>query len=99
MLQLRAACIRRQPARKRGNQPSRSFIQEGIKRTHRDVLHLAHDMGIDHGGLNAFMAEKFLDLSDVDSLHQKMGCKAITKGMNRGMFNNGCASEVRKQPF
>jgi hypothetical protein len=45
-------------------------------------------MCVDHGSLDALMAEKGLDLPDVDALHQKVGGEAVAEGMDGSVFHN-----------
>ncbi len=40
-------------------------------------------MGIDHGGLCAAVAQKLLYGSNVVAFSEKMGCKAVSEGVNR----------------
>ena len=45
-------------------------------------------MGIDHRSLNVLMAEKVLDLPDIDTLHQKVSGKTVAQGMDGRVFDN-----------
>ena len=47
------------------------------------------DAGIDFCGFDACVAEKFLNISQVDSLFKEGGGKAVTKGVRGGFFMDG----------
>jgi hypothetical protein len=43
-------------------------------------------MGVDHGGLEEFVAEQFLNCPDIISVLQKMCGKAVPHCVHRGLF-------------
>jgi hypothetical protein len=59
-----------------------------IKRTFRRVCHIAHDMGIDHGGLDVFVAEQVLHFPDDYPVHEQVRGKAVPQGVNACVLLN-----------
>ena len=46
------------------------------------------DVGVDHGGLDVFMAEQFLDCSNIVPILQQMGGKAVPEGVGADALVN-----------
>ncbi len=47
-------------------------------------------MGIDHRGLNALMAEKFLNFPDIDASHEQVSSETVPQGMDGSVLHNPC---------
>jgi len=70
--------------------PLYSLIERlsNIQRASKAQPVFACNMRVDHCGLNIGVAEQFLDGSDIISVFQKMGCKAVPKSVNRDRLWN-----------
>jgi len=51
--------------------------QEYVQRTFRRFRHIPENMGINHGCFYILMAEQFLNLADVYTVHQQMCGKTV----------------------
>jgi hypothetical protein len=54
---------------------------------------------IDHRRLDAFVAQEFLDFADIRTVHQEVGCKAVSKSVRRGAFGERFSTISVAPPF
>ena len=55
-------------------------------------------MGIDHGGLDIFMAHQFLDRPDIIAVLQQVGGKTVPKRMARPVLGDPALFDRRLDP-
>ncbi len=67
---------------------------QGVDRTDDPfpAAHVEH-VGVDHGRLDVFVAEQFLDGADVVPGHQEVGGKRVAHGMAAGSFGNARSAD------
>lgn len=58
-----------------------------------------HHMGVDHGGSDVFMPQKFLDRANIRAILQQMGGEGVPQSMATDLFGKAAFPGRRRHRF
>jgi hypothetical protein len=66
---------------------------QGVKRAADALATAVEHMGVDHGGANVLVAQKFLDCADVATCLQQVSSEGVSEGMASHMLDDTGAAD------